>query len=133
MTSKTPLILNGKLFQVTEESSDGKIKAKCCVCPDSKPPLSGSKKATSNFLLHLKRKHPAEVTEFEKSKKARQDDSQKEKTPKNTQTTIFQFCKSKKVTQDAALEAIVNLVIKCGLPQSLVEAEPFQQLVSTSP
>ena len=130
MTSKTPLILNGRLFQVTEESSDCKIKGKCCVCPDSKPPLSGSKKATSNFLLHLKRKHPAEATEFEKSKKARQDDSQKEKTPKNTQTTIFQFCKSKKVTQDAALEAIVNLVIKCGLPLSLVEAEPFQQLVS---
>ena len=67
---------------MTEESSDGKIKAKCCVCRDSKPPLSGSKKATSNFLLHLKRKHPAEATEFEKSKKARQDDSQKEKTPK---------------------------------------------------
>ena len=59
MTSKTPLIQLGKLFQVTEESSDGKIKAKCCVCPDSKPPLSGSKKATSNFLLHLKPKHPA--------------------------------------------------------------------------
>ena len=96
-----------------------------------KPPLSGSKKATSNFLLHLKPKHPAEATEFEKSKKARQDDTQKEKTPKNMQTTIFQFCKSKKVTQDAALEAIVNLVIKCGLPLSLVEAEPFQQLVST--
>ena len=131
MTSKTPLILNGKLFKMTEESSDGKIKAKCCVCPDSKPPLSGSKKATSNFLLHLKRKHPAEATEFEKSKRARQDDSQKEKTPKNTQTTIFQFCKSKKVTQDAASKAIVNLVVKCGFPLSLVKAEPFQQLVST--
>ena len=77
MNSKTPLILNEKLFRVTEESSDGKIKVKCCVCPDSKPPLSGTKKATSNFLLYLKRKHPAEATEFEKSKKARQDDSQK--------------------------------------------------------
>ena len=131
MISKTPLILNGKLFQVTEENSDGKIKAKCCVCPDSKPPLSGSKKATSNFLLHLKRKHPAEATEFEKSKKARQDDSQKEKTPKNTQATTFYFCKSKKDIQDAALKAIVNLVVKCGLLLSLVKAEPFQQLVST--
>ena len=119
MTSKTLLILNGKLFQVTEESSDGKIKAKCCVCPDSKPLLSGSKKATSNFLLDLKRKHPAEATEFEKSKKARQDDSQKEKTSKTMQTTIFQFCKSKKFTQDAASKAIVNLVVKCGLPLSL--------------
>ena len=59
------------------------------------------------------------------------DDSQKEKTPKNTQTTIFQFCKSKKITQDAASKAIVNLVVKCGLLLSLVEAEPFQQLVST--
>ena len=116
---------------MTEESSDGKIKAKCYVCPDSKPPLSGSKKATSNFLLHLKRKHPAEATEFEKSKKARQDDFQKDKTPKNTQTTIFQFCKSKKVTQDAASKGFVNLVVKCGLPLSLVKAEPFQQLVST--
>ena len=35
------------------------------------------------------------------------------------------------VTQDAASKAIVNLVVKCGLPLSLVEAEPFQQLVST--
>ena len=51
ITSKTPLILNGKLFQVTEESSDGKIKAKCCLCPASKPPLSGSKNATSNILF----------------------------------------------------------------------------------
>ena len=131
MTSKAPLNLNGKLFQVTEESSDGKIKAKCSVWLDSKPPLSGSKKTTSNFLLNLKRKHPAEASEFEKSKRARQDDSQKEKTPTTTQTTIFQFCKSKKVTQDAASKAIVNLVVKCGLPLSLVEAEPFQQLVST--
>ena len=116
---------------MTEESSDGKIKAKCSVWLDSKPPLSGSKKATSNFLLHLKRKHPADATEFEKSKRARQDDSQKEKTPKTMQTTIFQFCKSKKVTQDAASKAIVNLLVKCGLALSLVEAEPFQQIVST--
>ena len=94
-------------------------------------PYQDQKKATSNFLLHLKRKHPAEATEFEKLKKTRQDDSQKEKTPKNTQTTIFQFCKSIKVTQDAASKAIVNLVVKCGLPLSLVEAEPFQQLVNT--
>ena len=79
----------------------------------------------------MKRKQSAEATEFEKSKKALQDDSQKEKTPKNTQTTIFQFCKSKKVTQDAASKAIVSLVVKCGLTLSLVEAEPFQQLVST--
>ena len=34
------------------------------------------------------------------------------------------------VTQDAASKAIVNLVVKCGLPLSLVEAEPFEQLVS---
>ena len=82
---------------MTEESSGCKIKGKCCVCPDSKPPLSGSKKATSNFLLHLKRKHPAEATEFEKSKKARQDDSQKKKTPKNTQTTNFNFASRKRL------------------------------------
>ena len=96
MTSKTPLILNGKLFQVTEESSDGKMKAKCCLCPASKPSLSGSKKATSNFLLQLERKHPAEATEFKKSKRARQDDSQE--IPKTMQKTLSQFCNSKKVT-----------------------------------
>ena len=79
MTAKTPFILNGKLFQVSEEGSDGKIKAKCCLCPASKPPLSGSKKATSNFLLHLKRKHPAEATKFEKSKKAREDSRKHQK------------------------------------------------------
>ena len=121
--------MNGKLFQVTEENSDGKIKAKCCLCPASKPPLSGSKKATSNFLLFLKRKHPAEDAEFEKSKKARQDDFQK--IPKTTQKTLLQFCNSKKVTQDAASKAIVNLVVKCSLPLSLVGAEPLEQLVST--
>ena len=122
MTSKTPSILNGKLFQVTEESFDRKIKAKCCLCPASKPPLSGSKKAASNNLLHLKRKHPAEVTEFEKSKKVRLDDSQK--IPKTTQKTLLQFCNSKKVTQDAASKAIFSLVVKCGLALSLVDAEP---------
>ena len=128
MTAKTPFILNGKLFQVSEEGSDGKIKAKCCLCPASKPPLSESKKATSNFLLHLKRKHPAEVTKFEKSKKAREDSQE---TPKNTQKTLLQFCNSKKVTQDAASKAIVNLIVKCGLPLSLVEAEPFEHLIGT--
>ena len=70
MTSKMPLILNEKLFQVTEESSDGKIKAKCCLCLASKPSLSGSEKAASKFLLHLKRKHPAEATEFKKIKES---------------------------------------------------------------
>ena len=114
---------------MTEESSDGKIKAKCCLCQASKPSLPGSKKATSNFLLHLKRKHPAETTELEKSKKARQDDSQK--IPKTTQKTLPQFCNSKKVTQDAASKAIVNLVVKCGLPLSLVKAELSEQLVRT--
>ena len=59
-------------------------------CPASKPPLSRSKTATLIFLLHLKRKHPAEATEFQKSKKARQDDYQK--TPKTTQKTLLQFC-----------------------------------------
>ena len=90
MTSKTPLILNGKLFQVTEESSDGKIKAKCCVCPDSKPALSGSKKATSNFLLHLKRKHPAEATEFEKSKKGRFSERENTQKYANNYISILQ-------------------------------------------
>ena len=37
----------------------------------------------------------------------------------------------KKDYRRAASKAIVNLVVKCGLPLSLVEAEPFQQLVST--
>ena len=86
MTSKTPLILNEKLFQVTEESSDGKIKAKCCLCPASKSFLSGSKKATSNFLLQLGRKHPAEATDIKKSKRARKDDSQE--IPKTMQKTL---------------------------------------------
>ena len=113
---------------MSEEGSDGKIKAKCCLCPASKPPLSGSKKATSNFLLHLKRKHPAEATKFEKSKKARENSQE---TPKNTQKTLLQFCNSKKVTQDAASKAIVNLIVKCGLPLSLVEAEPFEHLIGT--
>ena len=64
MTSKMPSIVNGILFQVTEKSSDGKIKLlKGCVCPDSKPSLN------SNFVLRSKQNHSAEATEFEKSKK----------------------------------------------------------------
>ena len=81
---------------MTEESSDGKIKAKRFLCPASKPSLSGSKKATSNFLLQLERKHPAEATEFKKSKRARQDDSQE--IPKTMQKILPQFCNSKKAT-----------------------------------
>ena len=88
-----------------------------------------SKKATSNFFLHLKRKHPAQATEFKKSKKVRQDDSQE--IPKTTQKTLPQFCNSKTVTQDAASKATINIVVKCDLPLSLVEAERFEQLVST--
>ena len=88
-----------------------------------------SEKATSNFLLHLKRRHPAETTEFKKSKKLRQDDSQE--ILKTTQKTLPQFCNSKKITQDAASKAINNIVVKCGLPLSLVEAERFEQLVNT--
>ena len=77
----------------------------------------------------MKRKHPAEAAEFEKSKKGHQEDFQE--ILKTTQKNIFQFCNSKKVTQDAASKAIFNLVAKCGLLLSLVEAEPFEQLVST--
>ena len=63
MTSKMPSIVNGILFQVTEKSSDGKIKLlKGCVCPDSKPILN------SNFVLRSKQNHSAEATEFKNQK-----------------------------------------------------------------
>ena len=39
--AKMPSILHGKQFSEKERSSDEKMKAKCCICPNSQPPLSG--------------------------------------------------------------------------------------------
>lgn len=46
-----PLLLDGKFFKVTSEEGD-KIVAKCVNCFNKT--ISGSRRATTNFLRHLK-------------------------------------------------------------------------------
>ena len=43
---------------VSEDRQTGKFKAQCNYCPSI---LTGDKKSTSNLLVHMKKKHPAEV------------------------------------------------------------------------
>ena len=121
-----PGIIDGKLFKFKEEK-DGQIKANCLLCPPGKPPLSGSYKATSNFVKHLKRCHPAKLSEYESRKKLKKSESD----TGQKQTSMLEFTgKSKKpCTQAQAQKTISSCVIKCGLPISIVEHPAFQSMV----
>ena len=128
MSSELPGIIDGRLFEFKKEK-DGQIKAICLLCPLGKPPISGSNKATSNFVTHLKRCHPTKLIEYEnrkKLKKSEEDSLQK-------QPLMLEFAgKSKKhCTQDQAQKAISSCIVQCGLPISIVEHSAFRSMVVT--
>ena len=121
-------LFNGEIFEIVEEFDDGKITAKCKLCPQSNPKFySGHRKISSNFLTHLKRKHKDVEKEYQAAKK-----------PKNTQS-ILNFAvpqpsknaQFKRCSQNEAKKSITNFVVKSGIPITLVEKEPFKNLVST--
>lgn len=66
-----PLIINGKFFELVSEN-DGLLKAKCLTCIGPKATISGSRKASSNFVTHLKRCHPEKFAEYDNLKKLRE-------------------------------------------------------------
>lgn len=128
-----PSIIDGKLFQLCDIEEDIKdsdlLKAKCLLCPTSKAPISGSKKASSNFLTHLKRCHPASHTFYESAKKKKLDSNLDHGKGLVKQKTMFEFSKSSKCSQNEATSAISSFIIESGSPISIVEHKSFKNMV----
>ena len=115
-------IFDGKLFTLIDEDEKGNIKAKCMLCPKNKE-YSGQ--GTGNFHKHLKRSHPSAKVQYNEAKKKKDGPPLREfaESPKSA----WSF--GKKCTQEEASKAITNFVIKCSQPVSIVEKEPFKELV----
>lgn len=58
---KLPLILDGAFFCVTSSGANQHVTAKCKSCQSK---LQGRSTSTSNFVAHLKKKHPIKYDEF---------------------------------------------------------------------
>ena len=60
-------IFDGTYFKVVATKSNGQVTmAKCLLCPQMKNPLCG--KGSSNFIRHLKTKHPLQAVHYENAK-----------------------------------------------------------------
>ena len=112
----------GKYYEVTRQEDNGNIKANCKLCPPGKE-LSGNIKAKGNFLLHLKRKHKHARHDYDEAKKAKKDTQSIDRFVPKTPMIM------KKCNQEDASKLITNLIVKCALPLSLVEKDPFKDLV----
>jgi negative regulator of replication initiation len=55
-----PAIFKTNIFKIIETNGD-KIKTKCQLCVGLSGEISGSTKSTTNFLTHIRRKHPQRV------------------------------------------------------------------------
>ena len=118
--------LFGKFFDIIEKKENGLVKAKCRICPLSKPPLSGRADVNSNFLQHLKRKHPKEEQEYRAAKKTKFGTNE-EPNPKEAQSSVCSF--TAQCTQAEADRLITSLFIKSFLPLTIVERPEFQNLI----
>ena len=76
-----------------------------------------------NFLLHLKRKHKHARHDYDEAKKAKKDTQSIDRFVPKTPMIM------KKCNQEDASKLITNLIVKCALPLSLVEKDPFKDLV----
>jgi hypothetical protein len=55
-----PAIFKTNIFKIIETNGN-KIKTKCQLCVGLSGEISGSTKSTTNFLTHIRRKHPQRV------------------------------------------------------------------------
>ena len=118
--------LFGKFFDIIEKKENGLVKAKCRICPVSKSPLSGRVDVNSNFLQHLKRKHPKEENEYRAAKKTKCRTNE-ESRPTETQSSLCSL--TGKCTQAEADRLITSLFVKNFLPLTIVEKPEFQSLI----
>ena len=61
------LLFNGRYFKVVSKS-DGIIEARCQFCAPNKHPLRANVGVSSNFVRHLKTRHPVHHAKYVEEK-----------------------------------------------------------------
>ncbi|XP_063380400.1 uncharacterized protein LOC134667023 [Cydia fagiglandana] len=142
MTTTYPLILTGgKYFEVkvtTDINALGgskdpeKVEATCIKCQTV---IKGSLKATSNFKVHLKRKYPDALLEYEKDKENTQGKRKKkqktlnEKSLTQMKLNISSFKSQKEHSVQQKLDNnILNYVVNSMKPLSTVDDPNFVKM-----
>ena len=121
-------LFDGTFYEIIETFPNGKVSAKCKLCPISRPTvISGQKKISSNFLTHLKRRHKDQWERRQTSKKSKKDSSNESPSMLNFVTKGNQ--PKKPCTQNEAKKSITSFVVNCGLPVTTVEKKEFKDLV----
>lgn len=142
MNKTTPLILDGTFFSIIKEMMDSKHKsilvtAKCTFC---KMDIKGSLAASTNFLNHLKKKHPGEYERYVKykdknyvqpAKKQKLNSSQPLISNKfNSNPNVLTIQKSfDKSYQKKAITLIAQYIIESASPFRTVELTSFKNLI----
>ncbi|CAK9300478.1 unnamed protein product [Gordionus sp. m RMFG-2023] len=116
-------IFNDRFFPIMEKNKT-QIKAKCTSCQQI---LSGHEEISSNFLKHMKRKHPAMMLDYNQFKITKRTDTN---TSKSQLTKLKTLQPIKNIlTQKIADDLISNFIIKSMLPMDTVETKEFKDLI----
>lgn len=108
----------------------GQVQAECQLCTKKKNIISGSLVATTNFKVHLKRKHPEALQDYEQHKQDVTVSTAKKKTPANTKYKQSKlFAGSSVVSQKRLDELIVSYVVQGMHSLSTVEQKEFIELI----
>ena len=131
-SSAGPTILNGKFFKIVYNEAEGtdssdNITASCVKCEPNLVTIKGSKKSTSNFISHLKRRHGQETFDEYQNYKG-QCRRRKTSISKNVSCASKQIKKSQKTLN----EKIVRFVIHSLVPLRVVENPYFQEMFASS-
>lgn len=134
---KIPIILDGKFFKIIKEKNDsGPTTAQCKFCNSR---IKGSKLSTSNFLSHLKHKHPTLVKTYENykrdtyippSKKPKLNEESSKSVSTNDSSSvgsqnIFSFNKNKRAEQ-----LISKFVLESSSSFKIVENPAFVNMIT---
>ncbi|OXA37732.1 Zinc finger BED domain-containing protein 1 [Folsomia candida] len=137
-----PVILDGTFFVVKSVENNGKrISAQCNLC-STNTLITGSLAATGNFVVHLKRKHPETIEDYESRKKVQIPAIKKKKHDENErianarcgQSTLTNIVFTKEVVKKQSRttkldQLVLNFIVKGMHPLSTIEQPAFQQLV----
>lgn len=113
----------GRFFDFSA-SDEKRTKGKCKLCPKNYKDNPG---IYSNFIKHLKRIHPDEL---ENVNSEETEEVLAEVAPNtNNEKATSSEAKSKEKRNDYMMSITKNLIIRSGLPLSLVEQAPFREFL----
>ncbi|XP_030757697.1 uncharacterized protein LOC115883472 isoform X2 [Sitophilus oryzae] len=142
-------LLDGKFYEVAGKVTDANhIQAECKMCLPKRKIIKGSLLITTNFLKHMKNKHPEQNNEYNayKQKKKRINEGKKRNYAEgiesaSSSSTTVSLSKSKvplkqgqisfrqtKITQKTFDERIVRFIVETMSPISLVSHESFVRI-----